>query len=95
MVSACGLIVMSGLIGVDATKLWPKAGAAVSGFGAGAIFRYRIFAYNLAYRNRAINSRSRLVAAPLRNHAKRHFLCVFYVLISRPKNYFLNNSRGY
>ena len=33
------------------------------------------------YRNRANKGRSRLVAAPLRIHAKKHFLCVFYVII--------------
>ena len=31
----------------------------------------------LNYRTRAISGRSRLVAAPLRNHAKSQFLCVF------------------
>ena len=33
------------------------------------------------YRTRANKGRSRLVAAPLRNHAKMQFLCVFYVTI--------------
>ena len=49
---------------------------------------------NSNYRTRAIISRSRLVAAPLRNHAKKHFLCVFYALISSRKNSFLTNRRG-
>ena len=33
------------------------------------------------YRTRANKGRSRLVAAPLSNYAKTHFLCVFYVTI--------------
>ena len=33
------------------------------------------------YRTRAISGRSRLVAAPLSNHAKSQFLCVFYMII--------------
>ena len=37
------------------------------------------------YRNRANNGRSRLMAAPLTDHAKTHFLCAFYVVISRSK----------
>ena len=37
------------------------------------------------YRTRAISGRSRLVAAPLRNHAKRQLLPVFCVIIGRPK----------
>ena len=41
-------------------------------------FKYR-------YRTRAIRGRSRLVAAPLRNHAKRQFLWLFYVIIGGPK----------
>ena len=32
-------------------------------------------------RTRTTNERSQLVAAPLRNQAKTHFLCVFYVTI--------------
>ena len=36
---------------------------------------------SLNYRTRAIRWRSRSVAAPLRNHAKSHILCVFYVII--------------
>ena len=33
-----------------------------------------VFILSLIYRTRAISGRSRLVAAPLRNHAKRQFL---------------------
>ena len=40
-----------------------------------------IFIYEYIYRTRAISGRSQLVAAPLRNHAKRQFLWVFYVII--------------
>ena len=46
------------------------------------------------YRTRAINHRSRLVAAPLRNHAKKHFLCVFYVIISNFKAKKIIYNRG-
>ena len=35
--------------------------------------------------HRAIIGHSRLVGAPLRNQAKKYLLCVFYVMISRPK----------
>ena len=50
--------------------------------------------YLLTYRTRAIKGRSRIVAAPLRVHAKSHFLCVFYAIISRPKKLFLNSRRA-
>ena len=40
------------------------------------------------YRTRAISGRSQLVAAPLRIHAKRQFLWLFYVIIGGPKNHF-------
>ena len=38
-----------------------------------------------SYRARAISGHSRLVAIPIRNHAKRQFLWVFYVMIGEPK----------
>ena len=63
-----------------------------------AIFQFYVqckgIKYSLTYRNRAIISRSQLVAAPLRNHAKKPFLCVIYVLISRHKIFYLTNRRG-
>ena len=45
------------------------------------IFRHFMYVNNLMYRTRAISGRSQLVAAPLRNHAKRQFLRVFYVTV--------------
>ena len=45
-----------------------------------------VFILSLIYRTRAISGRSRLVAAPLRNRAKRQLLCVFYVIIQGSKN---------
>ena len=46
--------------------------------------------YKTIYRTRAIISRSRLVAAPLRNHAKKHFLCDDL----KAPNFFLNSRRA-
>ena len=39
-----------------------------------SIFMILVFILSLIYRARAISGCSRLVAAPLRNHAKRQFL---------------------
>ena len=44
-----------------------------------------MFQEDMTYRTRAINRRSRLIAAPLRLQAKKHFLFDFYVTIYGPK----------
>ena len=57
-------------------------------------FEVKTFNVSSTYRNRAINHRSCLVTAPLSFYAKKQFLYVFYVVISRLKCRFFNKNRG-
>ena len=53
---------------------------------------YHTLKFHFASRKRAVINPSRFMTAPLRIHAKKHFLCVFYATILEPKQEFLNNS---